>query len=128
MDVEQRRVEHGHGVLAQALGMHEVGRVGDALARHAMQRHQVQLAVREGRALGLARGAGGVAQRGDGVLVQIGPLKCGWLFCDQLFVLDQVGDLAVRQAGLVRHVDKGLDRVLDAVVDVFQQRQHHVVD
>ncbi len=132
VDVEHGGVQQRHRAFAQAraeaVGDIMVRRVADGELRHHVDRQQVELAMREGGAFWLARGAGGVAQRGVDVLVQHGPVDGVGLAGDQRFVLDDVGDAGRRQARLVRHIDHQLDHILDLVVDAFEQRHQRVVD
>ena len=61
-------------------------------------------------ALGIARGARGVAQRGSGVLVERRPFEVGRCLFDQVFVAQQMGQGDGRHFAALAQRNKALDR------------------
>ena len=103
-------VEHRHHRQDAVLGrgVEHVGRGADDGVQH-------RAAVAVEHALGVARGARGVAQAGGGVLVEAGPLITFVLSCQQVFVAHQPGHLGGVGGHVLApgHGDEMLDR-LDA--------------
>ncbi len=84
---------------------------GHGLGRRHVHRVQEDRTVRVGRALGVAGGAGGVAEGGGGAFVQLGPVVGGGAAGDELLVVVHGGAHAGQRAGVAGAHD---DDVLDA--------------
>ena len=78
-------------------------------------------------ALGIAGGAGCVAQRGRGVLVELGPVEIVVLGGEQLFVAEQVRDRNGRHVRAVGHRDPALD-ALACRSEPFDERRERQVE
>ena len=72
-------------------------------------------------ALGIARGAGGVAHRGGGVLVKILPLEIAVNLCDPVLVGDRVFQVCLRHMRVLGEHDIAFD-ACELVGDLFQDR------
>ncbi len=78
-------------------------------------------------ALGIAGGAGGVAEPGGGALVEIGPNKVVVDLADPILVGDGVLELGRRHVGRVGEDDIALDR-RQAIDDRLKQRHEGEID
>ena len=101
VDVEHRHHRHG------GVGGGDVDDVGQR-RRHRMQDGR---AVAVEHALGIARGARGIAERGRGVLVEGGPFEILRRAVHQRLETERAGQGGLRHVGLVGHDDEVLDRL-----------------
>ncbi|CAI8900908.1 hypothetical protein EMIT0P218_30089 [Pseudomonas sp. IT-P218] len=75
----------------------------------------------------VARGAGGVAERTGGFLVEIRPGIVAGALLQQIFIAQQVVDTGVRwHVGLIGHGDERLDRMAAASDELDQRQEGHV--
>ena len=114
-------MEHGHDE------HHGLARVqAEGVGRQLHQRVQHGGAVRVQHALGVARGARGVAQRGGRALVELGPVEVLALVAHQLVPAVQVGKVQRGHVLARTHADIGGDGLQMRCELFHQRREGHV--